>query len=144
VAAMAKKTVVRVVTLHISAGEAGPATVGKDLGPLGINLMEFCKRYNALTAHRRGFTVPAVITVYEDRSFDLAIKQPTTASLIRKVAGLDKGAARPGREGAGVVTTAQLKEVATIKLPDLNTTDLDKAVRIVAGTARSMGLTVVD
>ncbi|MFO7251124.1 MAG: 50S ribosomal protein L11, partial [Actinomycetes bacterium] len=90
---MAKKTVVRVVTLHISAGEAGPATVGKDLGPLGINLMEFCKRYNALTADRRGFTVPAVITVYEDRSFDLAIKQPTTASLIRKVAGLDKGAA---------------------------------------------------
>ncbi len=143
-AAMAKNKVVRVVTLHIPAGEAGPANVGKDLGPLGINLMEFCKRYNALTAERRGFVVPAVITVYEDRSFDVAIKQPTTASLIRKVAGLDKGAAKPGHESAGVVTTAQLKEVATIKLPDLNTTDLDKAIKIVAGTARSMGLTVVD
>ena len=141
---MAKNKVTRVVTLHIPAGEAGPANVGKDLGPLGINLMEFCKRYNALTADRRGHVVPAVITVYEDRSFDVATKQPTTASLIRRVARLDGGSPRPGHQSAGVVTTAQLKEVATIKLPDLNTTDLDKAVRIVAGTARSMGLRVVD
>ena len=141
---MAKNKVTRVVTLHIPAGEAGPANVGKDLGPLGINLMEFCKRYNALTADRRGHVVPAVITVYEDRSFDVATKQPTTASLIRKVARLDRGSPRPGHQSAGVVTTAQLKEVATIKMPDLNTTDLDKAIKIVAGTARSMGLTVVD
>jgi Ribosomal protein L11 len=103
-----------------------------------------CPRYNALTADRRGHVVPAVITVYEDRSFDVATKQPTTASLIRRVARLDGGSPRPGHQSAGVVTTAQLKEVATIKLPDLNTTDLDKAVRIVAGTARSMGLRVVD
>ncbi len=141
---MAKNKVARVVTLHIQAGEAGPANVGKDLGPLGINLMEFCKRYNALTADRRGHVVPAVVTVYEDRTFDVATKQPTTASLIRKAAGLNGGSPKPGHQHAGTVTTAQLREVAAAKLPDLNTTDLDQAVKVVAGTARSMGLTIVD
>lgn len=141
---MAKNKVARVLTLHIQAGEAGPANVGKDLGPLGINLMEFCKRYNALTADRRGHVVPAVVTVYEDRAFDVAVKQPTTASLIRKVAGLNGGSPTPGRQKAGTVTTAQLREVAAAKLPDLNTTDLDQAVKIVAGTARSMGLAILD
>jgi large subunit ribosomal protein L11 len=139
---MAKNKVSRVVTLHLQAAEAGPATVGKDLGPLGINLMEFCRQYNALTADRRGFVVPAVVTVYEDRSFEVAVKQPTTASLIRAVTGLPGGSPRPGHQSGGVITTAQLREVAEAKLPDLNTTDLDQAMKIVAGTARSMGLKV--
>ncbi|SDI86585.1 50S ribosomal protein L11 [Nonomuraea jiangxiensis] len=141
---MAKNKVAKVVTLHIQAGEAGPANVGKDLGPLGINLMEFCKQYNALSAGMRGHVVPAVVTVYEDRAFDVAVKQPTTASLIRRVAGLDGGSPRPGHQSGGTVSVAQLREVAAAKLPDLNTTDLDQAVKIVAGTARSMGLTITD
>jgi large subunit ribosomal protein L11 len=139
---MAKNKVARAVTLHLGAGEASPANVGKDLGPLGINLMEFCRQYNALSASLRGHVVPAVVTVYEDRSFDVRIKQPTTASLIRRVAGLNGGSPRPGHQSGGVVTTAQLREVAAAKLADLNTADLDQAVKIVAGTARSMGLTV--
>lgn len=139
---MAKNKVIRSVTLHLGAGEASPANVGKDLGPLGINLMEFCKQYNALSANLRGHVVPAVVTVYEDRSFDVRVKQPTTASLIRRVAGLNGGSPRPGHQSAGVVTMAQLREVAEAKLADLNTADLDQAVKIVAGTARSMGLTI--
>ncbi|MGP3913072.1 50S ribosomal protein L11 [Nonomuraea sp. 10N515B] len=138
---MAKNKITRAVTLHLSAGEANPANVGKDLGPLGINLMEFCKQYNALSANLRGHVVPAVVTVFEDRSFEVRVKQPTTASLIRRVAGLNGGSPRPGHQSGGVVTMAQLKEVAAAKLADLNTTDLDQAVKIVAGTARSMGLT---
>ncbi|GGO81074.1 50S ribosomal protein L11 [Nonomuraea cavernae] len=141
---MAKNKVARVVTLHIRAGEAGPANVGKDLGPLGINLMEFCRQYNAQTQDRRGFVIPAVITVYEDRSFEVVTKQPTTASLIRSVAGLDGGSPRPGHQSGGSITRAQLREVAQAKLPDLNTADLDQAEKIVAGTARSMGLIVRD
>ncbi|MFF4620527.1 50S ribosomal protein L11 [Nonomuraea jabiensis] len=141
---MAKQKIARVVTLHIQAGEAGPANVGKDLGPLGINLMEFCRQYNAQTQDRRGFVIPAVITVYEDRSFEVLTKQPTTASLIRRVAGLDGGSPRPGHQNGGWITRAQLREVAQAKLPDLNTTDLDQAEKIIAGTARSMGLTVRD
>ncbi|MEV4362173.1 50S ribosomal protein L11 [Nonomuraea sp. NPDC049625] len=141
---MAKQKIARVVTLHIQAGEAGPANVGKDLGPLGINLMEFCRQYNAQTQDRRGFVIPAVITVYEDRSFEVVTKQATTASLIRRVAGLDGGSPRPGHQSGGSITRAQLREVAQAKLPDLNTADLDQAEKIVAGTARSMGLTVRD
>ncbi|MEU0570223.1 50S ribosomal protein L11 [Nonomuraea sp. NPDC005983] len=141
---MAKNKVARVVTLHIQAGEAGPANVGKDLGPLGINLMEFCRQYNAQTQDRRGFVVPAVITVYDDRSFEVTTKQPTTASLIRHVAGLDGGSPRPGHQSGGTITRAQLRQVAQAKLPDLNTSDLDQAEKIVAGTARSMGLTIRD
>ncbi|MGI5288731.1 50S ribosomal protein L11 [Nonomuraea polychroma] len=139
---MAKNKIARAVTLHLGAGEASPANVGKDLGPLGINLMEFCKQYNALSANLRGHVVPAVVTVFEDRSFEVRVKQPTTASLIRRVAGLNGGSPRPGHQSGGVVTVAQLKEVAAAKLADLNTTDLDQAVKIVAGTARSMGLTI--
>lgn len=141
---MAKNKVTRVVTMHLEAGGANPASVGKDLGPLGINLMEFCRQYNAQTQDRRGFVIPAVITVYEDRSFEFAIKQPTTASLIRRATGLDGGSPRPGHVNGGSITRAQLREVAQAKLPDLNTSDLDQAEKIIAGTARSMGLTVRD
>ncbi|MFI6513564.1 50S ribosomal protein L11 [Streptosporangium sp. NPDC050855] len=139
---MSKKQINRIATLHLPAGEAGPAAVGKDLGPLGLNLMEFCRRYNEATQDRRGFVVPVVVTVFEDRSFELTIKMPTTASLIRRVIGLEGGASRPGHQAVGTITRAQLREVARTKLPDLNTTDLDQAEKIVAGTARSMGLTV--
>ena len=138
---MAKK-MVRVVTLHIQAGEAGPANVGKDLGPLGINLMEFCRQYNEMTRERRGFVIPAILTLFDDRSFETATKQPTTASLIRHVTGLAGGSPRPGHQSGGTITPEQLREVALAKLPDLNTTDLDRAEKIIAGTARSMGLTV--
>ncbi|MEU8386025.1 50S ribosomal protein L11 [Streptosporangium sp. NPDC048865] len=141
---MSKKKVSRIAKLQLQAGEAGPATVGKDLGPLGLNLMEFCRRYNAATQDRRGFVVPVVVTVFEDRSFELTIKMPTTASLIRRTLGLDRGGSRPGHQAAGVITREQLREVARTKLPDLNTADLDQAEKIVAGTARSMGLTVRD
>ncbi|WP_326646361.1 50S ribosomal protein L11 [Streptosporangium sp. NBC_01755] len=139
---MSKKKISRIAKLQLQAGEAGPATVGKDLGPLGLNLMEFCRRYNAATQDRRGFVVPVVVTVFEDRSFELAVKMPTTASLIRRTIGLDAGSPRPGHQAVGTITRAQLREVARSKMPDLNTADLDQAEKIVAGTARSMGLTV--
>ncbi|RCG32266.1 50S ribosomal protein L11 [Sphaerisporangium album] len=139
---MAKNKITRVVKLQVKAGEASPATVGKDLGPLGINLMDFCRRYNAATEAQRGFVVPAEITVYEDRSFDLVTKMPTTASLLRRAAGLDGGSPRPGHEPAGTISRDALREVARTKMPDLNTTDLDQAEKIIRGTARSMGLTV--
>ena len=118
--------------------------VGKDLGPLGINIMEFCKQYNAETQSLRGFVVPAEITVYEDRSFTMITKTPTTASLLRNVLGIAKGSARQNIEKAGIISRDQLRKVAEIKLPDLNTTDLEKAESIVAGTARSMGIEVKD
>ncbi|WP_248958117.1 50S ribosomal protein L11 [Sphaerisporangium perillae] len=141
---MAKHKITRVVKIQLKAGEAGPATVGKDLGPLGINLMDFCRRYNAATEAQRGFVVPAEVTVYEDRSFDLVTKMPTTASLLRRAAGLDGGSPRPGHHTAATISREQLREVARTKLPDLNTTDLDQAEKIIAGTARSMGLQIKD
>ncbi|GAA5057398.1 50S ribosomal protein L11 [Thermocatellispora tengchongensis] len=128
--------------LQVRAGEASPATVGKDLGPLGVNLMEFCKQYNAATQELRGFVVPAVLTVYEDRSFELETRQPTTASLLRHAAGLQGGSARPGHTAAGTITRERLREVARRKMADLNTADLDQAEKIIAGTARSMGLRI--
>ncbi|WP_093175334.1 50S ribosomal protein L11 [Sinosporangium album] len=139
---MAKKKISRVIKIQQKAGEASPATVGKDLGPVGINLMEFCRQYNAATQGQRGFVVPAVITVFEDRSFQLATKMPTTASLLRRAAGIESGSARPGHQSAATITREQLREVAKAKLSDLNTTDLDAAEKIIAGTARAMGLTI--
>jgi large subunit ribosomal protein L11 len=141
---MAKNKITRVVKLQVKAGEASPANVGRDLGPLGLNLMDFCRQYNAATQDRRGYVITAVITVYEDRSFDLVTKVPTTASLLRAVAGLPGGSPRPGHQQAGTLTRDQLREVARAKLPDLNTADLDEAEKIIAGTARSMGLVIKD
>jgi large subunit ribosomal protein L11 len=138
----AKKKVTRVLRLQVAAGEASPGVVGKDLGPLGINTMEFCRQYNSETQKMRGFVVPAEITVYEDRSFTMIIKTPTTASLLLNVLGIAKGSARQGTGKVGIMSREQLRKVAEIKLPDLNTTDLEKAEKIVAGTARSMGIEV--
>jgi large subunit ribosomal protein L11 len=140
---MAKRRVAAIVKIQIPAGAATPAPpVGTALGPHGVNIMEFCKQYNAATESQRGTVVPAEITVFEDRSFTFVIKTPPTPVLLRAAAGIPKGSTTPGREAAGTVTDAQVTEIATTKLPDLNANDLEAAKRQVVGTARSMGLTV--
>ncbi len=140
---MARKRVVAVVKIQLPAGQATPAPpVGTALGPHGVQTMEFCKQYNAATESKRGSIVPAEITIYDDRSFSFVLKTPPTPVLLRQAAGLEKGAATPARQGVGTITDAQLEEIATIKLPDLNTNNLETAKRQVAGTARSMGIVV--
>ena len=141
---MAKKQVAAVVKIQIPAGEASPAPpVGTALGPHGVQIMDFCKAYNAQTEGSRGQIVPVEITIFEDRTFTFITKTPPTAFLLRKAAGLDKASQEPGRVEAGTVTDAQVAEIAEIKMPDLNTNDLEQAKLQVAGTARSMGLRVV-
>ena len=140
---MAKRRVAAIVKIQIPAGAATPAPpVGTALGPHGVNIMDFCKQYNAATEAQRGTVVPAEITVFEDRSFTFVIKTPPTPVLLRAAAGIDKGSTTPGREAAGTVTDAQITEIATTKMPDLNANDLEAAKRQVLGTARSMGLKV--
>ena len=140
---MAKRRVAAIVKIQIPAGAATPAPpVGTALGPHGVNIMDFCKQYNAATEAQRGTVVPAEITVFEDRSFTFVIKTPPTPVLLRAAAGIDKGSTTPGREAAGTVTDAQITEIATTKMPDLNANDLEAAKRQVLGTARSMGLSV--
>ena len=140
---MAKKIRI-VLTLQLPAGKATPAPpVGTALGPHGINIIEFTKTYNEKTADKVGQVIPAQITVYEDRSFTFILKTPPAADLLRKAAGIDKGSPTPLRESAGRVTKDQIREIATIKLPDLNANDLDAAALQIEGTARSMGLEVV-
>jgi large subunit ribosomal protein L11 len=141
---MAKKQVAALVKIQIPAGEASPAPpVGTALGPHGVQIMDFCKAYNAKTEGQRGQIVPVEITIFEDRTFSFVTKTPPTAFLLRKAAGIDKAAQEPGREEAGTVTGAQVTEIAEIKLPDLNTADIEQARLQVEGTARSMGLRVI-
>ena len=131
------------VTIHIQAGQASPAPpVGTALGPHGVAIMDFCREYNSKTEDKRGQIVPAVITIYEDRSFDFILKTPPTSFLIRQALGIEKGASEVGRETVGMLTDAQLGEIAKVKMPDLNTDDLEMAKLQVAGTARSMGVSV--
>ncbi len=138
-----KKRVTALVKIQLPAGQATPAPpVGTALGPHGVQTMEFCKQYNAATEDRRGSVVPVEISIYEDRTFSFILKTPPTAVLLRQAAGLDKGAATSGRETVGSVSDAQVAEIAKVKLPDLNTSDIDAAKRQVAGTARSMGIAV--
>lgn len=140
---MAKK-VVAVVKLQIVAGQATPAPpVGPALGQHGVNIMEFCRAYNERTQAQAGTIVPAEITIYQDRSFTFKTKTPPAASLLRQAAGLEKGSGQPGRQKAGAVTQAQIEAIAKEKMADLNAPDLAAAVRVVAGTARSMGIEVV-
>ena len=140
---MAKKIRI-VLTLQLPAGKATPAPpVGTALGPHGINIVEFTKSYNEKTADKAGQIIPAQITIFEDRSFTFVLKTPPAADLLRKAAGVDKGSAMSGREKAGTITRDQLREIATIKLADLNANDLEAAMRQVEGTARSMGIEVV-
>ena len=140
---MAKaKKVTGLIKLQIAAGAANPAPpVGPALGQHGVNIMEFCKAYNAATESQRGNIVPVEITVYEDRSFTFVLKTPPAAELIKKAAGVAKGSATPHTAKVGHLTADQLREIATVKQPDLNANDVDMAARIIAGTARSMGIT---
>ncbi|HEY7530463.1 MAG TPA: 50S ribosomal protein L11 [Gemmatimonadota bacterium] len=141
---MAKK-VLAMVKLQIPAGAANPAPpVGTALGPHGVNIMEFCKTFNAQTASAAGMITPVVITIYADRSFSFITKTPPAAVLLRKAAGLEKGSAEPNKTKVGRVSRQQVREIAELKMPDLNAADVDAAARMVAGTARSMGLEVTD
>jgi len=132
-----------VVTLQLPAGKATPAPpVGTALGPHGINIVEFTKSYNEKTAAQAGQVIPAQITIFEDRSFTFILKTPPAADMLRKAAGIDKGSKTTGREKVGAVTGAQVREIAQTKMADLNAIDLDSAMRIIEGTARSMGIEV--
>ena len=140
-----KKKVAGLIKLQIQAGAATPAPpVGPALGQHGVNIMEFCKAYNAATESQRGKVVPVEITVYEDRSFDFITKTPPAAKLILKAAGIDKGSGEPNRVKVASISSAQVREIAEQKMPDLNANDIDAAAKIIAGTARQMGITVSD
>jgi large subunit ribosomal protein L11 len=140
---MAKKRVAAIVKIQLPAGQATPAPpVGTALGPHGVQTMEFCKQYNAATENQRGSVIPVEITIYEDRSFTFVLKTPPTPVLLRQAAGVDKGAQTAGKAVAGTITDAQVEEIARTKMPDLNANDLEGAKLQVAGTARSMGITV--
>jgi large subunit ribosomal protein L11 len=140
-----KKKLAAIVKLQIKAGMANPAPpVGPALGQHGVNIMEFCKAYNAATESQRGEVVPVEISVFEDRSFTFELKTPPAARLLLKAASVDKGSANPHKDKVASVTTAQLREIAAVKQTDLNANDVDAAVKIIAGTARSMGITVRD
>ncbi|KGX90402.1 50S ribosomal protein L11 [Pontibacillus halophilus JSM 076056 = DSM 19796] len=141
---MAKK-VIKVVKLQIPAGKANPAPpVGPALGQAGINIMGFCKEFNARTADEAGMIIPVEITVFEDRSFTFVTKTPPAAVLLKKAAGIESGSGEPNRNKVGTIKREQIKEIAETKMPDLNAADVDAAVRMVEGTARSMGLVVED
>jgi large subunit ribosomal protein L11 len=138
-----KKKVTGLIKLQIQAGQANPAPpVGPALGQHGVNIMEFCKAYNAATEGQRGQVIPVEITVYEDRSFDFVLKTPPAAKLILKAAGVDKGSGTPHTTMVGTITRAQVKEIAETKMPDLNANDIEAAMKIIEGTARQMGITV--
>jgi len=140
---VARRRVVAIVKIQLPAGQATPAPpVGTALGPHGVQTMEFCKQYNAATEAQRGTIIPVEITIFEDRSFSFILKTPPTPVLLRQAAGAEKGASTAGKELVGTITDAQLAEIAQTKMPDLNANDLESAKRQVAGTARSMGITV--
>lgn len=140
-----KKKLVKTFTLQLPAGQATPAPpVGPALGQHGLNIMEFCKSYNAQTESQRGDIVPAEISVYEDRTFSFVLKTPPAARLLLKAAGVPKGSSVPHRDKVGAVTRVQLREIAEKKMADLNANDVEQAEKIIAGTARSMGITVAD
>jgi large subunit ribosomal protein L11 len=141
---MAKK-VVALIKLAIPAGKANPAPpIGPALGQHGVNIMAFCKEYNARTSDQVGLVVPVEISVFEDRSFTFILKTPPASVLIKKAIGIEKGSGQPNREKVGTITRNQIKEIAETKMPDLNANDIEAAMRIVEGTARNMGVTVSD
>ena len=141
---MASKRVIGFVKLHVPAGQATPAPpVGTALGPHGVHIMDFCKQFNSKTQGDAGIITPVELTIYHDRTFSFVTKTPPAAVLLKKELGLDKGSPVSNREKVGKVTKAQLRKIAEIKMPDLNATSMDAAVKIIAGTARSMGVEVV-
>jgi large subunit ribosomal protein L11 len=140
---MGRRRLVTTVKLQLPAGQATPAPpVGTVLGPHGVNLMDFVKAYNEATASQRGQIIPVEVSIYEDRSFDFVMKTPPAAALLRQAAKVEKGSGEPNKIKVGVVSKAQVKEIAEIKMVDLNANDLDGAMKIIEGTARSMGITV--
>ena len=140
---MARRRVVAIVKIQLPAGKATPAPpVGTALGPHGVQTMDFCKQYNAQTEDKAGSVIPVEITIYEDRTFTFILKTPPTPVLLRQAAGAEKGASTAGKELVGTITDAQLAEIAQTKMPDLNANDLESAKRQIAGTARSMGISV--
>jgi large subunit ribosomal protein L11 len=139
-----KKKVAAVVKVQLQAGKANPAPpVGTALGPHGVNIMDFCKAYNAQTESMAGNVIPVEITIYEDRSFTFVTKTPPAAELIKKAAGLAKGSSVPNTDKVGKLTKDQVREIAQTKMPDINANDIDGAMKIIEGTARSMGVTIV-
>lgn len=142
---MAKKEVIAQVKLQIQAGKANPAPpVGPALGPHGINIMEFCKAFNAQTQALGDTLIPAVLTIYKDRSFSFITKTPPASELLKKAAGIIKGSGMPNKDKVGKVSSAQIREIAEKKLPDLNAYSVDKAMDIIRGTARSMGIEITE
>jgi large subunit ribosomal protein L11 len=142
---MPPKKVQAVVKIQVPAGAATPAQpVGSALGPHGINIMEFVKQFNARTAAQAGVVIPAVVTIYHDRSFTFVTKTPPAAALLLKEAGIEKGSGAPNRDKVGTVTRAAVKKIAELKMPDLNANTVEQAMAMIAGTARSMGIEVVD
>jgi large subunit ribosomal protein L11 len=140
---MGKKKIRAILKIELQAGKATPAPpVGTALGPHGINIMEFCKAYNERTAQQAGDVVPAEITIYEDRSFTFILKTPPTVNMLKKAAGIEKGSPKPNREKVGKVTRQQLLTIAEAKAKDLNSYEVEKAIKMVEGTARSMGIEV--
>jgi large subunit ribosomal protein L11 len=141
---MAKK-VMALVKLQVPAGKASPAPpIGPALGQHGVNIMGFCKEFNAKTAHQAGLIIPVVLTVYQDRSFSFITKTPPAAVLIKKACGIESGSGEPHTNKVAQITRAQLKEIAELKMPDLNAASIEAAISMIAGTARSMGVTVKD
>jgi large subunit ribosomal protein L11 len=138
-----KKKVLAVVKLQIRAGQATPAPpVGTALGQHGVNIMEFCKQYNEATQHQMGQVIPVELTIYEDRSFTFVTKQPPAAELLKQAAGIEKGSGEPNREKVGSVSEDQVRQIAETKMKDLNARDVESAMKIIEGTARSMGIKV--
>ena len=139
------RKVVALIKLALPAGKANPAPpVGPALGQHGVNIMAFCKEYNAKTSDKAGLVIPVEISVYEDRSFTFILKTPPAAVLIKKAVGIEKGSGEPNKQKVATITQAQLKEIAETKMPDLNANDIDAAIKIIAGTAKNMGVTVAD
>ena len=139
------KKVTGFIKLQISAGQANPAPpIGPALGQKGVNIMEFCKQFNARTQDKKGLIIPVVITVFSDKSFTFITKTPPAAVLLAKAAKVEKGSGEPNRNKVGKVTQAQVREIAEMKMPDLNATDIEAAMKMIAGTARSMGITIAE
>lgn len=140
---MAKKKVVAQIKLHVQAGQANPAPpVGPALGQHGVNIMQFCKQFNEITKGREGLILPVVISVYEDKSFDFIIKSPPSSVLLKRAANIAKASGQAGKEKIATVNRKQVEEIANLKLKDLNCIDLQKAIKVIEGTARSMGIVV--
>ena len=140
-----KKKIVKLIKLQITGGQANPAPpVGPALGQAGVNIMDFCKNFNERTKDQMGTTIPVVITVYEDKSYTFITKTPPASVLVRKTLGIAKGSSEPNKTKAGKITQKQLEDIAKIKMPDLNANDIKAGAKVIAGTARSMGIDVVD